>query len=99
MSFVFMFVDAAGIVKEGKQLDNMTVGSGLIGEHQTICPHTRPMGNAVVAPPVDSKLVAQVLQQGMTVENDHSDIGNATEQQRNGVISMESSSKGSNSHP
>jgi hypothetical protein len=55
--------------------------------------------DTVVTPPVDLELVAQVLQQGMAVENDHSYIGNATEQKRNRVISMEFSSKSSNSHP
>jgi hypothetical protein len=49
----------------------MAVGTSLTGQHEAIGPNSRPMGNAVVAPPVNLELVAQVLQQGQTVYKGH----------------------------
>lgn len=74
MPFVFMFVYAARIVKEGKQFHYVTVGSGLVCQHQAVGPNACPVRHTMVAPPVNLKLLAQVLQKSMAVEDKHNKL-------------------------
>ena len=59
--FVVVLVDPPGVMKKRKQLDHMPVRAGVAGQHQPVGPHPGPVGDAVVAPPVNSQLAAQML--------------------------------------
>lgn len=56
-------------MKESKRLHHMAIGSCLLRQHQAIGLNARPVGDAVVAPPVDLELLAQVLQQGSAIKD------------------------------
>lgn len=71
MAIIHMHVHAARVMKEGKQLHHMHDGASVTGEHQAIGPHTRPVGDAVVAEPVDTQLVAQMAQKFGAVKYGH----------------------------
>jgi hypothetical protein len=78
VAMVHVLVDAAAVVKKGKQLYYIPVDSSLIGQHQAVGPHSRPVGNSVAAPPIDLELLAQVMQQFVAVKDRHRQIEGLT---------------------
>lgn len=50
-------------MKESKQFNHMPVSTSLISQHQAVGPNASPVRDAVVAPPVDLELVAQLLKE------------------------------------
>lgn len=69
MAIVHMFIESEGVVKISEQLHHMAIGSCLLRQHQAVGPNARPVGDAVVAPPVDLEPLAQVIQQGSAIKD------------------------------
>jgi hypothetical protein len=71
MAVVGVLINAATVMKEGKQLDHMGVGACGLRQHQAIDTHPRPVGYAVVAMPVDFEVGAQMGDQSPAVNMAH----------------------------
>jgi hypothetical protein len=71
MTIVHVFVESAGIVKKGKQFHHVPIGACLFCQHEAVCPYTRPVRDAVVAPPIDLELLTQMLKEVVAAVEKH----------------------------
>lgn len=66
-----MFIESARVLKESEQLHQMPVGTAQVSQHQAVGSNTSPTRDTVMAPPIDLKLLAQLLQKRLSIEDKH----------------------------